>query len=193
MGKASGNDGKSVYILVTPHDLGCHICKFCLVSRCALMFDVMFQSIMHMCIIECFRGRHRGGRHFISFLQYSGPFSHSTKWAFSTLKLAPPWKETPKGICLCLCVPPLPSVSWRCALVSFKLFERDCLRVVCWHLQIRSDPVLAILDCSIYIYILTIELFLMCLAFLASFPRSLPQTWWRCLFNGLVRAGILVI
>ena len=52
-----------------------------------------------------------------------------------------------KGMCLCLCVPPLPSASWRCALVSFKLFERDCLRVVCWHLQIRSDPVLAIPDC----------------------------------------------
>ena len=74
MGKASGNDGKSVYILVTPHDLGCHSCRFCLVSRCALMFDVMFQSIMHMCIIECFRGRHRGGRNFIHFCSIRDSF-----------------------------------------------------------------------------------------------------------------------
>ena len=30
-------------------------------------------------IIECFRGRHRGGRNFTSFLQFSGPFVHAAK------------------------------------------------------------------------------------------------------------------
>ena len=41
-------------------------------------------------VIECFRGRHRGGRNFTSFFRLSGPFFHAAKRAFLTLELAPP-------------------------------------------------------------------------------------------------------
>ena len=78
--------------------------------------------------------------------------------SFSTLKLAPPWREPPETPLDCtpvmeflficsLCFPPIflhhGGVPW----CSLKSFERDCLRVVCWHLQIWSDLVVAILDC----------------------------------------------
>ena len=49
----------------------------------------------HYYIIECFRGQHRGGRNFTSFLRFSGPFFHATQRALSTLELAPPWREPP--------------------------------------------------------------------------------------------------
>ena len=91
IGKASGNDGKNVYIIVAPHDLGCHSCRFCLVSRCALMFDVMFQPIMHMCIIECFSGRHRGGRNFIHCAVFGTLFS-CNKMSLFYLKTCAPVK-----------------------------------------------------------------------------------------------------
>ena len=32
-----------------------------------------------LALIECFRGRHRGGRNFTSFLRFSGPFFHAVK------------------------------------------------------------------------------------------------------------------
>ena len=50
-------------------------------------------------LIECFRGRHRGGRHFTAFLRFSGPFFSflASKWAFSAIKLAPPWREPPEA------------------------------------------------------------------------------------------------
>ena len=49
-------------------------------------------------IIECFRGQHTGGGgNFTSFSWFSGPFFHAAEWAFSTLKLAPPWKEPPEA------------------------------------------------------------------------------------------------
>ena len=47
--------------------------------------------------VECFRGRHRGGCNFTSFLRLSGPFFHAAKWALSTLRLAPPWRESPEA------------------------------------------------------------------------------------------------
>ena len=47
-------------------------------------------------LIECFRGRHRGGR-LTSFLRFSGPFlNFRSKMSLKTpLKLAPPLKRTP--------------------------------------------------------------------------------------------------
>ena len=46
--------------------------------------------------VECFIGRHRGGRNFTSFSRFSGPSLRAAKWAFSsTLKLATPWNDHP--------------------------------------------------------------------------------------------------
>ena len=36
---------------------------------------------------------HRGAQFYFSFLRFSGPFFHTAKWAFSALKLAPPWRQ----------------------------------------------------------------------------------------------------
>ena len=91
MGKVSGNDGKNVYILVFPHDLGCHSCRFCVVSRCAVMLDVVF---MHNCIIECFRGRHRGGRNAFHFCSSRDPLFMQLNELFY-LKTCTPVKGTP--------------------------------------------------------------------------------------------------
>ena len=83
---------------------------------------------------------------------------------------------------------------------SLKSFERDCLRVVCWHLQIWSDLVVAILDCfhidswivpHVQCVFSIIPAEKNCVLELSTY--LLPQTWWRCLFNGIFRTGILVI
>ena len=52
------------------------------------------QGSEEMSLIECFRGRHRGGRNSTSFLRFSRHFSWKcSKMSFSTLKLAPLWRE----------------------------------------------------------------------------------------------------
>ena len=58
------------------------------------------QSLHLFSLIECFRGRHRGGGGAILLLFLCGspaPFFHAAKWAFSTLKLAPPWRQPPQA------------------------------------------------------------------------------------------------
>ena len=45
-------------------------------------------------LIECFRGRHRGGRNCTSCLRFSGPFD-AARWAFCTLRL---WSWPSTGV-----------------------------------------------------------------------------------------------
>ena len=57
-----------------------------------------FSGHFRALFIECFRGRHRGGGgNFTSFLQFSGPFVHAAKWAFSASELPPSWREPPQA------------------------------------------------------------------------------------------------
>ena len=53
-------------------------------------------------LIECFRGRHGGGRNFTSVLRFSRPFCHAANWAISPLTPAPTWRqplEAPLDLC----------------------------------------------------------------------------------------------
>ena len=43
-------------------------------------------------ITECFRGRHRGGGNFTSFLRFSGPFFHVSEMSLFSLKTCIPLK-----------------------------------------------------------------------------------------------------
>ena len=47
-------------------------------TRAKLILIAEIASETQVCVIECFRGRHRGGRNFTSFLRFSGPFFQST-------------------------------------------------------------------------------------------------------------------
>ena len=59
--------------------------------------QILWYQKLRKVLIECFRGRHRGGGNFTSCLRLSAPFFHAAKWALSPLKLAPPWREPPEA------------------------------------------------------------------------------------------------
>ena len=64
-------------------------------EQCSEIFPEIFDPLFFF--IECFRGRRRGGGNFSSSLRFSGPFFCAAKWAFSTLKLAAPWRQPPEA------------------------------------------------------------------------------------------------
>ena len=60
--------------------------------------DCDFWCCLGQTIHRVLQGRHRGrGGNFAKSLQFSGPLFLTAKWAFSTSKLAPPWRQPPEA------------------------------------------------------------------------------------------------
>ena len=77
-------------------------------------------------VIECFRGRHRGGRNFTSFLRFSGPFFSCSRMSLFYHKTCTPVEATP----------------WSTAWISSNLFRFAPIWFQNKSEQVRKTPFL---------------------------------------------------